>query len=159
MKQIMKIRPFLLEFFTHKAAIPIVLCFRKKNRFHYSMEDLEQFPEGTLGKDLVIELKQNNFILLKNYERHDCKHIILEYPMNELGEASMQFYFLGTRHYSFPVLLTVSVCIIIMPDYWSRFYREFRKGRNGKKLNGLNFNELVHESTTELRNKYQAKSI
>lgn len=154
MNRIKAIRSFLLEFFTHKAAIPFVLFFRKKNLFIYSMEDLEQFPDGSLGKDLVNQLKANDFTLLKNYERHDCKHIILGYPMDELGEASMQFYFLGTRHYSVPVMLTVTVCTIIMPDYWSHFYKAFQRGKKGRKLNNLNFNELVHLPTTEIRSKY-----
>lgn len=154
MNPIKKIRSFLLEFFTHKAAIPFVLFFRKKNMFKYTMEDLEKFPDGSLGKDLVIRLKENNFVLLKNYERHDCKHIILNYPMTELGEAEMQFYFLGTRHYSVPVILTVTVCSVIMPDYWSHFHKAYKRGKKGIKLNDLNFNELVHLQTTEIREKY-----
>lgn len=155
MNQFKIIRAKSLEFFTHKAAVPFVLGFRKAKRFDYLMEDLEQFPEGTLGKDLAIHLKKNNFSLLKNYERHDCKHIILGYEMDELGEASMQFYFLGARQYSFPVVITVMVCSVIMPDYWKYFYQEFKKGRKGLKMNGLDFNKLVHQKTIDLRNTYK----
>lgn len=115
MNPIKKIRSFLLEFFTHKAAIPFVLFFRKKNMFKYTMEDLEKFPDGSLGKDLVIRLKENNFVLLKNYERHDCKHIILNYPMTELGEAEMQFYFLGTGIIPFRLFLPLPFAVLLCP--------------------------------------------
>lgn len=156
MKKIRKIRSLLLEFFTHKAAVPFLLSFRKNKPFHYSMDDLEKFPEGTLGKDLVNHLRKNNFVLLKKYERHDCKHLILGYDMDELGEASMQFYVLGTRSYSFPVIITVLVCTVIMPDYWKIFYQEFKKGRKGIKMNELDYNELVHLNTIDLQTKYKA---
>lgn len=159
MKIVKTIRPVLLEFFTHKLAVPTLYVFRKKSPFHYTMSDLEQFPEGTLGKDLATHLKANHFTLLKHYERHDCKHIILGFPMNELGEASMQFYFLGARHYSIAVLITVAVCLFIMPEHWSTFSKEFKRGRKGKRMNHLNFNELVHLKTIDLQHEYQISTL
>lgn len=154
MNRIKKIRSRLLEFMTHNVALPIVLNFRNNEPFNYTMEELEKFPIGTLGKDLADQLNRNGLVLLKHYERHDCKHIILQYPMDELGEASMQFYFFGNRHYSVPVLDTVSACLIMMPDYWRIFIREFKKGRKGKSFDGLNYNVLVHQKTEDLRKEY-----
>lgn len=157
MKIIKKYRSRLLEFMTHKIALPVVLNFRNNDPFIYSLSELESFPEGTLGNDLAKTLNNNGLFLLKFYERHDCKHIILGYAMDELGEASMQFYFLGNRHYSLPVLATVSACFIMMPDYWSIFYKEFKKGRIGKSFDGLNYNELVHRNTMDLRKEFKAE--
>ena len=129
MKTIKKIRSTLLEFLTHKIALPLIVKFRDNEPFRYSMSDLEAFPEDTLGKDLVEYLKKMNFKLLRNYERHDCKHIILGYEMDEVGEARMQFYFLGNRHYSVPVISTVIICFVLMPEHWSAFFEEYKKGK------------------------------
>jgi ubiquinone biosynthesis protein Coq4 len=128
---------------------------RSKDSFHYSHEELHQFPDGTLGKDLANHLSKHNFSLLKNYERHDCKHLILGFPMDELGEASMQFYLLGTKHYSFPTLLTVSVCIFIMPDYWGQLFHSYKRGSQSPRLEGIDYNQVVHEQTEHLIQKYQ----
>ena len=103
-KKIKYYRSQFLEFTTHKLALPLIGKLRPKSKFPYTIEQLLTLPDNTLGKDLAIYLQKMNFQLLPNYERHDCKHIILQYEMDEVGEARMQFYFLGNRHYSIPVL-------------------------------------------------------
>lgn len=155
MKNIKKIRSLLLEFLTHRIALPLIVNFRNNTPFNYTMEDLEKFPEGSLGKDLVTYLNKKGFKLLRNYERHDCKHIILGYEMDELGEASMQFYFLGNRHYSIPVVSTVLMCFFLMPEHWHKFYKEFAKGRKGKPFDDLDYNQLVWNQTSELSKIYR----
>jgi ubiquinone biosynthesis protein Coq4 len=155
MKTIKKLRSKLLELLTHDIALPLITKFRNNAPFDYSMDELEKFPEGTLGKDLVVYLKKMNFKLLRNYERHDCKHIILGYEMDELGEACMQFYFFGNRHYSIPVLSTVIMCFVLMPEHWLKFYAEFKKGRKGKTFDDLDYNQLVWQQTASLAKIYR----
>jgi hypothetical protein len=94
------------------------------------MEQLLEFPDRTLGKDLALYLRRKGFRFMPSYLSHDCKHILLEYEMDETGEACMQFYFFGNRHYSAPVLLTVGLCTLLMPEHWKKFRAEFRKGRS-----------------------------
>ncbi len=157
MKIIRKYRAQMLDKLTHTSAVKFIFKIRNKETFQYSHEQLHQFPSGTLGKELAEELTKNNFTLLENYERHDCKHIILGFPMNELGEASMQFFLFGTRYYSFPQIIAIGVCILIMPEYWSIFYKEYKRGRNCPKLVNVDYNQLVHEQTASLISKYQNK--
>ena len=154
MKTIKTLRSKLLELLTHKIALPIIGKFRKRPPFPYSMEQLLSFSDGTLGKDLALYLAKKNFKLLPNYERHDCKHIILQYEMDEEGEARMQFYFLGNRHYSIPVVMTVFICFVLMPEHWGKFYYEFKKGRRAKTFNNVDFNRIVLHNTKELRKQF-----
>jgi ubiquinone biosynthesis protein Coq4 len=151
MKTLKYLRSKLLELLTHKIALPLISKFRKRPPFLYSMDQLLNFPEGTLGKDLALYLTKKNFSLLPNYERHDCKHIILGYEMDEEGEARMQFYFLGNRRYSIPVIMTVIICFALMPEYWSIFYMEFKKGRRTKTFDNVDFNKAVLQNTIELK--------
>jgi ubiquinone biosynthesis protein Coq4 len=118
------------------------------------MQDLLNFPKGSLGNDLALYLKSKNFTLIRNYERHDCKHIILGYEMDEEGEARMQFFFLGNRKYSAPVLMTVFLCFFLMPEHWKKFLQEFKKGRIAKTFADADFNLLVLRNTQELRNEF-----
>jgi ubiquinone biosynthesis protein Coq4 len=154
MKKIKQLRSALLEFLTHKLALPLITRFRNNAPFRYSIEELLSFPEGTLGKDLALYLRQKNFSLLRNYERHDCKHLILGYEMDECGEARMQFYFLGNRHYSLPVLSTVLITFFLMPEHWSQFRKDFHLGRKGRPFRDEDYNQLVHLQTKELHKKY-----
>lgn len=156
MKTIKLLRSKLLELLTHKFALPLITKFRKNQNFPYNMDELLAFPDNTVGKDLALYLQRKNFKLLRNYERHDCKHIILEYEMDEEGEARMQFYFLGNRHYSIPVVSTVILCTFLMPEYWSIFRTEFRKGRISKTFDKLDFSKVVLMNTKELQLQYQS---
>lgn len=155
MKKIKYFRSKLLEFLTHGIALPLIGKFRKKPKFVHTMEHLHMFDEGTLGKDLVLYLNKMNFKLLPNYEQHDCKHIILQYEMDEEGEARMQFYFLGNRHYSVPVLSTCFICFFLMPEYWKQFYCDYQLGKSGKPFDDIDYNRLVFSKTTELRKHYR----
>ena len=149
------LRSKLLEFLTHKIALPLIANFRNKPKFIYSMNELLAFEEGTLGKDLALYLNEMNFKLLPNYEQHDCKHIILQYEMDEAGEAKMHFYFLGNRHYSIPVVSTCIICFFLMPEYWKLFYKEYQKGKLGKPFEDVDYNALVYLKTSDLRKTYQ----
>ena len=152
---IKSLRSKLLELLTHKFALPLIANFRKSKPFPYTMEELLRFPDDTLGKDLILYLQKMNFKLIPGYERHDCNHIILQYEMNETGEARMQFYFLGNRHYSLPVVSTVVICFFLMPEHWGRFYYEFKKGRKAKTFDDVDFNVIVLMNTQDLRNYYK----
>jgi ubiquinone biosynthesis protein Coq4 len=154
MKAIKKLRSKLLELLTHKMALPLVTKFRSTPPFPYSMEQLLEFPDHTLGKDLAIYLRKMNFRLLRNYERHDCKHIILQFEMDEVGEARMQFYFFGNRHYSFPVISTVIMVSLLMPEHWKKFYHEFKRGRKAPNFDDVDFGQLVMKNTGELRKRF-----
>jgi len=154
-----KLRSKLLQLMTHHVALPMVLPFRKQNPFRFSMSELLELESGTLGRDLAEKLTKNGFHLLPNYERHDCKHLILEFEMDEKGEACMQFYFLGNRHCSFPVLITVTFCLFLMPDYWSSFYKNFKKGKKGKSFHGIDFNSMILKNTIDLKKEFNPDYI
>ena len=154
MKTLKQLRSALLEVLTHKFALPLIGKFRNTPPFPYTMEQLLALPDHTLGKDLALYLQKKNFKLLRNYERHDCKHIILQYEMDELGEACMQFYFLGNRHYSIPVVSTVVMVTLLMPEHWKKFYAEFRKGRKAPTFDDVDFGRIVLMNTSDLRKQY-----
>src|SRR5205807_6762352 len=96
-------------------------------------------------------LDRQGFKLLRNYEHHDAKHVLLGYGMDEEGEVRMQFFFLGNRRYSFPVLSTVIAGIILMPDKYKMFYMEFIKGRAIPKINKWDIAALFTQNTYEVR--------
>lgn len=136
-----------------------MLSLRKNKPFNYNMEQLLAFPDHTLGKELALYLEKKDLRLIPGYVRHDCKHILLGYEMDEEGEERMQFYFLGNRHYSFPVLMSVFLCFFLMPEHWKKFYREFKKGMRSPAFADLDFNQAVRINTEELRKMIRIQTI
>lgn len=110
-------------------------------------------PEGSLGKDLFHFLEERDLPLLKHYARHDLKHVLLNYDTTDEGEACLQTFMLGNGRISFPVLATVLYGFITMPEHWKKMKQAYRLGKKGNSIHGWPWNELLKESTVQLRNK------
>ncbi len=102
-----KLRSNILVLLTHTIALPILKIVRRKKKFPYSMEQLSALPFETVGNELWQILNAKSLRLLPYYERHDIKHVVLDYPFTDEGEVSLQFFMLSNGRISFPVLATV----------------------------------------------------
>jgi ubiquinone biosynthesis protein Coq4 len=154
MKKIpVKIRTAILVFLTHQIALPVLKIIRKPNRFTYNMDQLKYLPRESLGYDLFLFLEKRNLPLLKHYARHDLKHVLLGYDTTDEGEACLQCFMLGNGRISFPVLATVLFSFVTMPEHWKKMKHAFRLGKKGNSIHGWLWNDLLPESTEQLRNK------
>ncbi len=152
-KILIKIRSSILVFLTHQIALPLLKVIRRPDQFAYSKEELAQFPDNTLGYDLYLFLQKRNLPLLRHYARHDLKHVLLNYDTTDEGEACLQSFMLGNGRMSFPVLATVLYSIISMPEHWGKIRRAFRQGRRSTAFHHWQWNELLYEPTSKIRNK------
>jgi ubiquinone biosynthesis protein Coq4 len=117
------------------------------------MDELNQFPAGSLGNDLYQFLHKRNLPLLKHYARHDLKHVLLNYDTTDEGEACLQSFMLGNGRLSFPVLATVLYGFVTMPEHWKQMWHAFRKGRQSASIHGWKWNEILQEQTLTLQSK------
>lgn len=152
LKNILKHRATILQWGTHSLMLPIIRRFISPPAFPYSITTLQQMPVGTLGHQLASFITSNHFHLLHGYETHDVKHVLLDYDADEAGEAAMQYFFLGNGEYSLPVLITVLVTLFIMPEYYGRFLRAFRRGRNTPRLAGTHWSSLLPKNKQTILN-------
>ncbi len=158
-KKILGIRAFILEWGTHSVLLPIIRRFIAPPPFPYSLAELEQMNTGTLGHQLATFLSSNNFTLLSGYETHDVKHVLLDYAPDEAGEAAMQYFFLGNRDYSLPVIITVAITLFIMPEYYGRFLRAYKRGRNTPTLKGTHWSSLLPKNKKTIINALQIPEV
>lgn len=143
----------MLVYLTHKMALPVLQLIRRPVVFPYSAEELKNFPEGTLGNELVHFLETKELQLLPYYAKHDIKHILLDYDTTDEGEGCLQCFMLGNRHVSFPVIATVLYGFITMPEYWPAFKKAFERGGKCRPIEDWKWFEILTEKTTELKNK------
>ncbi len=152
-KILIKIRTAVLVFLTHKMALPLLKIIRKPNFFTYSKEQLKALPEGSLGNDLYRFLEKRNLPLLKHYSRHDLKHVLLGYDTTDEGEACLQSFMFGNGRVSFPVLATLVYSFCTMPEHWTKMKRAYRLGKKSNSIHHWQWNNLMTESTDQLRTK------
>jgi len=150
---LVRMRSALLVFLTHHMALPLLRIIRKPKVFPYSKAELQQFPQGSLGKDLVSFLEKKKLQLLPHYAKHDIKHILLQYDTTDDGEVCLQCFMLGNRHLSFPVAATVLYGLVTMPEHWKKFGTAFRRGRRSLSINNWKWFEILDQPTEMLIKK------
>ncbi len=157
-KYLKKLRCRLLVWSTHSVALPVIRMVGNLPRFPYSAATLRLLPEGTLGNSLMQFLDSQGLVLLPQYESHDIKHVLLGYGADEEGEAAMQYFFLGNGARSFPVIITVLVTLIIMPEFYGSFRRAFIRGRRTPSLAGTDWHALVRIPVADIHKLLQISS-
>ncbi len=145
-------RSGLLVFLTHNLALPVLKRIRKPELFPYSLNELNQMEDGTVGKDLYTFLQDKNLVLLAHYARHDMKHLLLQFDTTEEGELCMQAFMLGNGRVSFPVLITV-IFGIVTPEYWRKMIYSIIMGRSCNSIHHWDWFSLIPLNTIEVRNK------
>lgn len=149
-KLLIRLRSGLLVFLTHNMALPVLKLIRRPKPFPYTREELERFPENTLGKDLVTFLTARELQLLPYYAKHDIKHILLQYDTTDEGEVCLQCFMLGNGHLSFPVAATVLYGFVTMPEYWSKFKTAYKRGKRAAPIANWAWFEILREPTAVL---------
>jgi len=150
-KLIIAIRSKLLVLLTHHLALPVLKLIRKPSVFPYKRTQLQSFPEGTLGRDLIQLLDENKFELLTHYAKHDMKHILLDYPTTDKGEVSLQAFMLGNGHISFPVISTILFGMVTMPEHWPAFKKAYRRGKQTIPVSNLDWFSIVTLPTEDIK--------
>lgn len=155
MKRLLKkLRSNILVMLTHTIALPILKIVRRKKKFPYSMEQLSALPFETVGNELWQSLNAENLRLLPYYERHDIKHVVLDYPFTDEGEVSLQFFMLANGRVSFPVLATVIYGLVTMPEYYSSFRKAYYRGKVASDLSSLDWFAIMPQPLDQVRHQY-----
>jgi hypothetical protein len=119
--------------------------------YEQKAKELQELPDGTLGKDIANCLEKNNLRLVPNYESHDLKHVLLDFKMTPVDEIRMQAFMLGNGNYSIPSFVIFIFGALLLPDLWKTFYKDFKNGLNSKPIKTWTIEEYAHCQTSTLR--------
>ncbi len=150
-KFISNIRSAVLVFLTHNMALPLLRILRQPEVFPYSMTDLSYFEKGTVGRELYDFIDDKKLELLPHYAKHDIKHILLGYDSTEDGEVCLQCFMLGNGHISFPVLATILFGLATMPEYYTKFWQAYKRGKACLPISGWDWTCAVPKKTCDLQ--------
>lgn len=131
---------------------PLQRFLHSKYKSKFS-EEINYLPKGTVGRDLVDFLQENNFKLIPNYESHDLKHLLLGYGMSTLEEIKMQAFLWGNGNHSV-LCIGFVISAIILPRKWGEIYNEYKRGKSVDVIIGLRLEHCMYEQTFDLQNKF-----
>lgn len=122
-----------------------IAVYEAKNR------QLEDLPEGTLGKDIAACLKRNGLRLVPGYESHDLKHVLLGFKMTPVDEIRLQAFMLGNGNHTLPSFAIFIFGALFLPDLWRTFYKDFQDGRQARPVSSWTIEDYAHCNTAALR--------
>lgn len=117
------------------------------------MRELNELPEGAVGKEVASLLNSNGLQLIPKYEDHDLKHLVLGYGMTSIDEIAVQAYLFGNGNRSITCMLFLSSGLLF-PEHWKRFYQEYTYGKESPSILNLSLKNCMFESTKEVREKF-----
>ncbi|MEM6378943.1 MAG: hypothetical protein AAF705_12055 [Bacteroidota bacterium] len=133
--------------------------FKKdKQGWGISVEQLATYPIGSLGRDLAVFLRKENFDLMDGLEDHDIYHVLLGYSTKVEQEAQMQFFLLGNGKRSLYAIGTSLIAFCTMSDQWLAFWRALNGGQKLAKVHLWNFRYLLKEKTTNIHDLLHSSS-
>lgn len=127
--------------------------FNDVSVYEAKTDELSEYPEGTLGRDIADCLKGNRLRLVPGYESHDLKHTVLDFNMTPEDEIRMQAFMIGNGNYSIPSFAIFLFGALLLPDLWSTFYKDYKRGRKSLPISKWTIEEYAHCQTSLLREK------
>ena len=149
--QLRNFRKKFITYLAHEVALPYFKLIRKGYHFPYTIKDLQHAEDGTVGRALYHFFYNNDLEMLPHYEKHDVKHVVLNYPPTEKGEISLQCFMLANGRITAPVIFSVVIGFTIMPEAWKSFYKAWLRGRATPCLNKLDWFSLVPQPLSVVR--------
>ncbi|MEJ8818469.1 hypothetical protein [Lacibacter sp. H407] len=119
--------------------------------YEQKARELQELPDGTLGKDIADCLEKNKLRLVANFESHDLKHVLLDFKMTPVDEIRMQAFMLGNGNYSIPSFAIFLFGALLLPDLWATFFKDFKNGLNSKPIKTWTIEEYAHCQTSTLK--------
>ncbi len=139
-------------------AVSIIEYFSNMEPYHEKVAQLRPLKDGTLGKEIANCLDDHNLSLVPKFESHDLKHVLLDYKMTPEGEIRLQAFMIGNGNYSLASFVIFLFGAVLLPDLWSVFLSDFKKGRKSIPIAQWSIEEYAQYNLNELK-KGLAKPI
>lgn len=152
MMKLLKLRDQLIVAMVEKTKPLYGHLFKKtKQAWKTNLIKLANYPNKSLGNDLYRFLKNEKLELMPKFESHDVMHVLFNYKTTVLGELKMQFFLLGNGKRSLYCLASALLGICFVPEHLNKYWKEFKLGKNCRKITKWNFEFLLNEPTELLR--------
>ncbi len=136
-------------------SITTIEYFSDMEVYNKQVSKLRKLKKGTLGKEIANCLDNYNLTLVPGFESHDLKHVLLDYKMTPEGEIRMQAFMIGNGNYSIPSFMILIFGAILLPDLWSVFYADFKKGKKSIPVSAWTIEKYANKDLDELRLQLQ----
>jgi len=159
MNSALQFRKRLVAWMINKA-VPALNIFRNPKPFPYTLDELRQFPTGTLGFEVAVFLDKRHFDLLPKYEVHDAVHTILNYNTTTVGELKLQAFMWGNKSSSFAGRILFLIGVLSLPELWKELRLDYERGKKAlARIDDWDMVSLIDTDLMTLRSKLEPNSF
>lgn len=117
------------------------------------MQRLAHCPEHSLGHEVWAMLHRNGHDLVRHYESHDLKHVLLQYEQEPEDEIRMQAFMFGNSGFSLFSVVTFLMFVIYTPRVWRELPYHYRIGQNTAPIGHWTLEKYADYNVDDLRAK------
>lgn len=139
------------------ARIPYLFLFKKPEPWDISIDSLLAMNTGTLGNDLGLFFKNNQFEIQESLEEHDVFHVLTQIGTTVKEEIDLQFYLLGNGKRSLFTGIVVLTGLFFYPTSYKSFVNCYKRGKKAYLFYDLEFSKLLSHPTAEIQNIFNIK--
>jgi len=135
-------------------SVPVLNIFRTPDVWPYPFENLAEFEDETLGRELYNFLSIRNLGYLPKYEEHDSYHVLLGYGTTVIEELKLQAFMWGNKNSTFAGKVLFILGWIVFPSKHSLFRREIIRGKSAKSLSNIPVVSMIPKNLSGLRREF-----
>ena len=144
-------RKKLIELLFEHSQKVYTTMFKNHQPWGIYSKELLTYPKPSFGRHLGEFLDNNGFELIAKVERHDAYHTLTGYGTKVEDEIALQCLCFGNGKRSLYLFGALILGIIILPDYWSYYYRSFAIGKQANSFHHFNYKNLLHVNIDDFR--------
>lgn len=150
-------KQFIEWLFEHSQNI-YTSIFKHHKPWGIDRQALLTYPEATFGRHLGEFLDAHNFELIAKVERHDAYHTLTGFGVSVEDEIALQCLCYGNGKRSIYLYGAVILGIMILPDYFTYYYRSYRIGKSANPFHQYDYQNLLHMNIDDFRAAIFSKS-
>lgn len=147
-----KIRAKLCEWLNETTKVSYTKWFKTKTAsWMLDIKDLRAFKQDSLGMNMFHFLTYEGFSLMEKHESHDVFHVLTDYSTSKEDEIAMQCFLFGNGKKTLYMILSILTGFIILPEFISKFYKAYLRGKQAFPLYQLNYKPLLNYPLQHLK--------
>lgn len=148
-------RTKILEILYDWSKKPYQKFIKNNTPWNISVSKLQAYPKGTLGQQLGVFLKTNDFHMEPKLESHDVFHVLTNTGTSVPEEISMQYYLFGNGKRSIYLLTVIILGTTLFPDYITSFAKAYQRGKKAYPFYQLNFFKMLQQPTEKIKSTFK----
>jgi hypothetical protein len=142
----------------YNIGIRAVELFYDRSRLRRELAALDEYPAGSLSRELADCLRQHGLRKLPWFASHDLKHVLLGYGMTPVEETRLQAFMIGNGNYSIPALALFGFGALLLPEEWPSLRQAYVRGKTALPISSWTIRSHGHFQADALRGMIFEKS-